>query len=117
MNAVNTQPVKQFTLLWSEDLSSEQFDELKELSRQRVNALRLQQDADERYFMALRNIARPLIDAKLAAIGATMKPWDQTKVQMVNEGFANPQPLLTIRVSNAPDPGSIAVMDSTPSGD
>lgn len=100
-----------FTLSWIEDISAEPFAELCALSRRYREAKRLAAEAEHEYHKHARAIARPLIDAKLGAIGATLEGYGRSRVQMMNEGFANPQPRLTITVSNEPDPGSVAVYD------
>jgi hypothetical protein len=85
---------------------------------------------NEAYRHTLRAIAFPLIAAKLAPLGTSLTmrttpvysfsdcmvregeeivPEERVDVTMINEGFANPQPILDIRVSNERDAcGAIA---------
>lgn len=93
--------VRDFSLSWDEALQLEQFDELVRLERARAAARTLASDAESAYRKRLLEIAKPMINAKIDAIGACLRSWDHIDVAVSGEGFANPSPVLEISVSNA----------------
>ena len=100
-----------YKLRWTEDLSSEQFDELIVLSRQYHEARHIANQAELKYKARVFAIAKPFIDAKLSAIGASDRRGHSAKAELINEYSASPMKKLTIAVSNEPDPKILAVMD------
>jgi hypothetical protein len=100
--------VRDFSLSWDEALSEEQFVELVGLERAAAKARNLAGDAERAYRDRLMEVARPLIDAKIAAIGARLEHWDSIDVEVSGAGFANPSPVLEISVSNSRESTAIA---------
>lgn len=93
--------IEDFTLQWYEELADADFRELVVMSREYQDARNVAIKLERLYHARVRELAKPSIDAKLTALNATdlIERMQYKEVKMINEGYANPRPLLIIRIS------------------